>query len=107
MGSAELFLVDVACWVFLLSILVGVGLGGGWGNQQLFRYGVVGLLSVNRLDSEGDFLQLIGVVGYNNKRIIIPVTMVITHCFFFVVWCGWEWLIWLWKVVEPSVVVAK
>ena len=61
MGSAEL---DVACWVFLLSILVGVGLGGGWGNQQLFRYGVVGLLSVDRLDSEGDFLQLIGVVGY-------------------------------------------
>ena len=44
----------------------------------MFRCGVVGLLSVDRLDSEGDFL--IGVVGYN-KSITILFTMVITYCF--------------------------
>lgn len=89
LGAPKLFLVGVVCWVFPLRVLVGVGFGVELIRWRVFRWGVVGVLSVDRLDSEGDFL--IGVVGYNKSTIIL-ITMLITHCF--ATWsgtsgCGW------------------
>lgn len=58
--------VGVACFLaFPLRVLVGVGAGLEAIRLRVLRCGVVGLLIVDKLDNEGDFLK--GVVGYNQN----------------------------------------